>query len=109
MKSTLCLILAAAAAPLATAFSTGRAFRNARAAATTAARPAAPTRGSLLVRMATETPKKIVVLGGDGFCGWPTALHLSDEGHEVSGSRSCVIDVCIWCDGMRGTTADEEM
>ena len=26
---------------------------------------------------------KIVVLGGDGFCGWPTALHLSDLGHEV--------------------------
>jgi len=28
-------------------------------------------------------PKKVVVLGGDGFCGWPTALHLSDAGHEV--------------------------
>ena len=27
--------------------------------------------------------KKILVLGGDGFCGWPTALHLSDKGHEV--------------------------
>lgn len=27
--------------------------------------------------------KKIIVLGGDGFCGWPTALHLSDKGHEV--------------------------
>jgi len=27
--------------------------------------------------------KKIYVLGGDGFCGWPTALHLSDKGHEV--------------------------
>lgn len=26
---------------------------------------------------------KILVLGGDGFCGWPTALHLSDKGHEV--------------------------
>jgi UDP-sulfoquinovose synthase len=26
---------------------------------------------------------KIVVLGGDGFCGWPTALHLSNLGHEV--------------------------
>ena len=28
-------------------------------------------------------PKKVVVLGGDGFCGWPTTLHLSDAGHEV--------------------------
>lgn len=26
---------------------------------------------------------KIAVLGGDGFCGWPTALHLSDQDHEV--------------------------
>lgn len=26
---------------------------------------------------------KIAVLGGDGFVGWPTALHLSDLGHEV--------------------------
>jgi UDP-sulfoquinovose synthase len=22
-------------------------------------------------------------LGGDGFCGWPTALHLSQKGHEI--------------------------
>ncbi len=26
---------------------------------------------------------KILVLGGDGFCGWPTALHLSDLAHDV--------------------------
>jgi len=26
---------------------------------------------------------RVVVLGGDGFCGWPTALHLSDKGYEV--------------------------
>ena len=26
---------------------------------------------------------KIVVLGGDGFCGWPTALHLSQADHDV--------------------------
>src|ERR1700684_4459569 len=26
---------------------------------------------------------KVFVLGGDGFCGWPTSLHLSDIGHEV--------------------------
>ncbi|ADM09396.1 UDP-sulfoquinovose synthase [Parvularcula bermudensis HTCC2503] len=24
-----------------------------------------------------------MVLGGDGFCGWPTALHLSAQGHDV--------------------------
>ena len=26
---------------------------------------------------------KILVIGGDGFCGWPTALHLSSVGHDV--------------------------
>jgi UDP-sulfoquinovose synthase len=26
---------------------------------------------------------KVLVLGGDGYCGWPTSLHLSDAGHEV--------------------------
>ncbi|GAA2091670.1 MULTISPECIES: NAD-dependent epimerase/dehydratase family protein [Brevibacterium] len=26
---------------------------------------------------------RILVLGGDGFCGWPAALHLSQAGHEV--------------------------
>lgn len=26
---------------------------------------------------------KIIVFGGDGFCGWPTALRLSRDGHEV--------------------------
>ena len=26
---------------------------------------------------------KVLVLGGDGFCGWPTSLHLSRCGHEV--------------------------
>ena len=26
---------------------------------------------------------KVFVLGGDGFCGWPTSLHLSQLGHDV--------------------------
>ena len=26
----------------------------------------------------------ILILGGDGFCGWPTALHLSAAGHDVA-------------------------
>ena len=26
---------------------------------------------------------KIIVAGGDGFCGWPTALYLSDRGHDI--------------------------
>jgi len=27
---------------------------------------------------------RVLVLGGDGFCGWPTSLHLSAQGHEVT-------------------------
>jgi UDP-sulfoquinovose synthase len=27
---------------------------------------------------------RVLVLGGDGFCGWPTALHLSALGHEIT-------------------------
>jgi UDP-sulfoquinovose synthase len=27
---------------------------------------------------------KICILGGDGYCGWATALYLSRQGHEVS-------------------------
>jgi len=30
---------------------------------------------------------KVVVLGGDGYCGWATALYLSDVGMEV-----CIVD-----------------
>ena len=26
---------------------------------------------------------KIIIFGGDGFCGWPTALHLSELGHSI--------------------------
>ncbi|BCO30369.1 NAD-dependent dehydratase [Thiohalobacter sp. COW1] len=28
--------------------------------------------------------KKVIVLGGDGFCGWPTSLHLSKIGWDVT-------------------------
>src|SRR3982751_4448935 len=30
-----------------------------------------------------EDALRVVVLGGDGFCGWPTTLHLSACGHDV--------------------------
>ena len=33
---------------------------------------------------------KILVLGGDGYCGWPTSLHLSDAGHQV-----VIVDNCV--------------
>ena len=31
-----------------------------------------------------EHTVKVLVLGGDGFCGWPTSLNLSDNGHDVT-------------------------
>lgn len=38
--------------------------------------------------------KKVIVFGGDGFCGWPTSLHLSAIGYEVlivdNLSRRCI-------------------
>jgi UDP-sulfoquinovose synthase len=33
---------------------------------------------------------RILVLGGDGYLGWPTALHLSARGHEVAIADSFV-------------------
>ncbi|MCK0168321.1 NAD-dependent epimerase/dehydratase family protein [Jannaschia sp. S6380] len=27
---------------------------------------------------------KVIILGGDGFCGWPNALYLSARGHDVT-------------------------
>ncbi len=26
---------------------------------------------------------RVIILGGDGFCGWPSSLYLSEKGHEV--------------------------
>jgi UDP-sulfoquinovose synthase len=41
-----------------------------------------------------ESYVKVLVIGGDGFCGWPTSLHLSDIGHDVTIvdnlSRRCI-------------------
>ncbi len=31
-----------------------------------------------------RNPMRLLVLGGDGYLGWPTALHLSATGHDVA-------------------------
>jgi UDP-sulfoquinovose synthase len=31
-----------------------------------------------------ELRMRVLVLGGDGFCGWPTSLYLSNRGHDVT-------------------------
>jgi UDP-sulfoquinovose synthase len=37
-----------------------------------------------LIEKGRKNFMKICVLGGDGYCGWATALYLSQKGHEVS-------------------------
>ncbi|KAK6912816.1 NAD-dependent epimerase/dehydratase [Dillenia turbinata] len=32
----------------------------------------------------SSNPKKVIVIGGDGYCGWATALHLSNKNYEVA-------------------------
>jgi UDP-sulfoquinovose synthase len=46
---------------------------------------------------------KVLVLGGDGFCGWPTVLHLSALGHEVKLVDNLSrrgIDIELECDSL---------
>lgn len=47
--------------------------------------------------------ESVIVLGGDGFCGWPTALYLSKQGYDViivdNLSRK-KIDVELECDSL---------
>lgn len=45
--------------------------------------PATTTTTLFAVNGSHEDKKKVIVLGGDGFCGWPTSLYLSDQGHDV--------------------------
>lgn len=55
--------------------------------------------------------KKVVVLGGDGFCGWPTSLYLSDKGHEiivVDNLSRRKIDVELGCDSLTPITNIED-
>ncbi len=34
--------------------------------------------------MRAKKHMRVLILGGDGFCGWPSALHLSEKGHDVT-------------------------
>jgi len=47
--------------------------------------------------------KKVFVLGGDGFCGWPTALRLSNEGYDVTiidNLSRRKIDIDLYCESL---------
>ena len=61
--------------------------------------------------MMSSTNKKIIVLGGDGFCGWPTSLYLSDQGHDVvvvDNLSRRKIDVELGCDSLTPIKSIEE-
>lgn len=40
--------------------------------------------GSLDASSGSSKPQRVLVIGGDGYCGWATALHLSKKGYEVA-------------------------
>jgi UDP-sulfoquinovose synthase len=47
-----------------------------------------------------KVPTKILVIGGDGYCGWATALYLSSKGYEVAILDSLVrrhwdLELCV--------------
>src|SRR5437879_7463292 len=42
-----------------------------------------PTTGFGSTMTDEHTSSRVLVLGGDGYLGWPTALHLSRRGHQV--------------------------
>jgi len=47
--------------------------------------------------------ENIIIMGGDGFCGWPTSLHLSNLGYNVTIVDNLIrrkIDVDLECDSL---------
>lgn len=65
--------------------------------------PKAPVSKTALFAANGEVSKKIIVLGGDGFCGWPTSLYLSDRGHDVvvvDNLSRRKIDLDLGCDSL---------
>ncbi len=47
---------------------------------------------------------RVAVLGGDGYCGWATALYLSKKGHSVA----IVDNFCAAAMGPRTWRADAD-
>jgi UDP-sulfoquinovose synthase len=79
--------------------SVGQSFRL---APTTISRPTFLSKASATA-LEPVSPKKVLVLGGDGFCGWPTSLYLSEHGHEVivvDNLSRRKIDVELGCDSL---------
>lgn len=43
-----------------------------------------PSSGSYKTSNEASKQKRVMVIGGDGYCGWATALHLSNKNYEVA-------------------------
>jgi len=105
MKSVFALALA-----LSPVLAFGFTGRHAARALNTNVKPRRAS-SSTVKMMATSNPKKIIVFGGDGFCGWPTALHLSDEGHDVmivDNLSRRNIDIELGCESLTPIKSMEE-
>lgn len=51
--------------------------------------------------------KKVIIFGGDGFCGWPTALYLSKCGYDITIVDNLVrrkIDIELECNSLTPIT-----
>jgi UDP-sulfoquinovose synthase len=86
-----------------TVATTTSANANANANANTALFMAAAAANNGQAAATVVAKKKVIVLGGDGFCGWPTSLYLSDQGHDVvivDNLSRRNIDVELGCDSL---------
>lgn len=75
--------------------------------------PTAPSTSALFAENGangSSEKKKVIVLGGDGFCGWPTSLYLSDQGHDVvivDNLSRRKIDLDLGCDSLTPISSPE--
>ena len=91
--------------PIATAFSP---LSLSKVASTTT--PASSTAVYAENGSSSAEKKKVVVLGGDGFCGWPTSLYLSEQGHDVvivDNLSRRKIDLDLGCDSLTPISSPE--
>ncbi|OEU17427.1 putative plastid UDP-sulfoquinovose synthase [Fragilariopsis cylindrus CCMP1102] len=89
--------------PVATSFSPASISSRTVATSTTAIHAENGVNGS-------AEKKKVIILGGDGFCGWPTSLYLSDQGHDVvivDNLSRRKIDLDLGCDSLTPISSPE--
>ncbi|GBG61833.1 hypothetical protein CBR_g23789 [Chara braunii] len=53
-------------------------------AAATVDKSTAPTHAAAAASNSGGDKPRVMVIGGDGYCGWATSLHLSNRGYEVA-------------------------